>query len=163
MKTVRIVSQLAVAAVALAFAGSAHAQSLNIKKIRAAAEARIQKDVDAFNKACGTTATFAFDWKSFGDDDEDANNISDVICEDFVKEVSFDFCGAKHDLEQKAVQEKIKKLSCAFLGPNFKQGDSSPAAKAQKLVVKGGTATYSYARWAGNKEEYIRKELGKQL
>lgn len=161
MSTFRFAGHLAAFAVVCSGA-QAQAQSLAIKKLHAEAETRVQKHVDDLNKACGTTATFSFDWKSFGDD-EDANNVAPIMCEDFIKEVSWSFCGPKHDLENKAIKEKVQRYQCAFLGPNIKQGDQNPAGKKQTLSVKGGTMTYAYARWAGNKEEFIRKELGNQL
>jgi hypothetical protein len=106
----------------------------------------LAEELKSLNEACGTKVTASIDWKSVSDDVIKAYSISSYCANPLsaLRRLCESPAG------KKAIQAKVKKLSCQF-GPEM------------KVDIKDGTVSWTTATDAGNQEEFATKFFEKNL
>ena len=134
------------AALLVAVAGTASAESLAAKKMHAEQEADLSDRLALTNQTCGSHVTAKIDWSSFDEADALKNAVTPYCAAalDAIEDLCSDSLG------KQAVTEKVKTVTCA--------GASAPAAS-----FADGALTFSFSMTPNQNKLLVRDYLEKSL
>ncbi len=143
-------SSLKTCGVALAltcFAAAAGAQSLEMRRMEAAQEAKMSQKAEITNRACGTSLKTSFAWSTFQQDDV-LHHEATSWCSAGLDALE-DLCA--DPIGKQAVAAKVKSLTCA--------GAATPSAS----LDASGNLTFSFSLTPNQNKLLVRDYLDKNL